>query len=918
MFTRNSSQRWHEDVPGSRWFRADLHLHTLDDHPNANLAKPPGVGDPTDPASIDAYARAFLKAAVANNVEVLGITPHSPCSGRDDNTSVVWHIVETWNCGQDDDGVPFRDKIYAVFPGLEPSLQDGADGLHLLFLFDPEIQRDVYLRACALMMGAVTPYVNGSLQISQENAATVFSALEDLHTREKRGWDFVCLAAHAFGQKGLFALKAQVLQHFPHSSIQALELPDDSLPEGELAKKPFLADGMRQYRHAFYHSSDAYQVSDIGKRFTCLKLASPRIESLRQAFLAADSRLRIAYTKDAAGNLQLRGDLPEASPAGRPWLHSLTVTGGTSFFAGNDGHGQPRSLTIRFSPDLTCIIGGRMTGKSSLLDGLRVYGKFQMPLENALAQDVGERAEKRFLSGGASVATTIRGPVNTVAPFAERWPAWFFAQRELQRIAREQSTRRYILYRLLPAEAAGLLQRDGRLKELDQLLEQSYTKVKGLYATRVEAQTKVETASAAKEQCARVQAAGIQDLAVAQADCGRLEGLTTAVSEADASFPAHEEVAARLRLPTIGDAEVLKALNGQEADGFRRLVADVLASLTKQRELLAKMKENIAAAIQVASLKADDTRARVQEALIRSGGTAEELNRFADLMKVVSEFEPAQERLRIATDAYWQELKRFAAYHRERLKLIRQQRTAMKAVIDAVAARSGQDIRITSEEGGVTEPLSQWLTAFKIPHLTRWWNGVRQEGMHPERIRTAVKKVQRLVDELHMSSAVAESFVKAVGPLQVFELASLRSEDRYDIEMRVTAPGGATTYRSLERLSGGAQVTLLLSLLLETDDATPLVVDQPEDEADKDYLLTFLIPALRRLKGKRQVIFVTHDANIVVNGDADHVVFLQADADQVTRSVQGAIDESTVRDVVVETLDGGRDAFSLRQAKYGF
>jgi len=63
--------------------------------------------------------------------------------------------------------------------------------------------------------------------------------------------------------------------------------------------------------------------------------------------------------------------------------------------------------------------------------------------------------------------------------------------------------------------------------------------------------------------------------------------------------------------------------------------------------------------------------------------------------------------------------------------------------------------------------------------------------------------------------------------------------------------------------------------LLETEDTIPLVVDQPEDEADKNYLLTFLIPALRRLKGRRQVVFATHDANIVVNGDADRVVFLQ-------------------------------------------
>jgi hypothetical protein len=66
-------------------------------------------------------------------------------------------------------------------------------------------------------------------------------------------------------------------------------------------------------------------------------------------------------------------------------------------------------------------------------------------------------------------------------------------------------------------------------------------------------------------------------------------------------------------------------------------------------------------------------------------------------------------------------------------------------------------------------------------------------------------------------------------------------------------------------------VSLLLSLLLESDDTRPLIIDQPEDELDKSYLFETVLPALHRLKGHRQVIFATHDANIVVNGDADQV-----------------------------------------------
>jgi hypothetical protein len=138
-FIRQTSQKWHDEVPGSRWFKADLHIHTLDDHPNPSLVCPAGVTDPVNEQHIETYARAVLKSAAQRGVEVLGLTPHAPCAGTEDRTSVVWHIVHMWNTGSDDDGVLFRDKIYAVFPGLEPNFRDGSNGLHLLLLFDPEI-----------------------------------------------------------------------------------------------------------------------------------------------------------------------------------------------------------------------------------------------------------------------------------------------------------------------------------------------------------------------------------------------------------------------------------------------------------------------------------------------------------------------------------------------------------------------------------------------------------------------------------------------------------------------------------------------------------------------------------------------------------------------------------------------------------
>ena len=126
------------------------------------------------------------------------------------------------------------------------------------------------------------------------------------------------------------------------------------------------------------------------------------------------------------------------------------------------------------------------------------------------------------------------------------------------------------------------------------------------------------------------------------------------------------------------------------------------------------------------------------------------------------------------------------------------------------------------------------------------------------------------------------------------------------------------SHRPLEKLSGGQRVNLLLSLLLETNDERPLVIDQPEDELDNRFLFETMLPALKRLKGHRQIIVATHNANIVVNGDADQVIQLEATADRGHIARSGAIEDPAIRDAIVQTVDGGDEAFRLRRLKYGF
>ncbi len=115
---------------------------------------------------------------------------------------------------------------------------------------------------------------------------------------------------------------------------------------------------------------------------------------------------------------------------------------------------------------------------------------------------------------------------------------------------------------------------------------------------------------------------------------------------------------------------------------------------------------------------------------------------------------------------------------------------------------------------------------------------------------------------------------------------------------------------------------MLLLLLLESQ--APWVVDQPEDDLDNRFITDGVVPKIRDEKRRRQFLFATHNANIPVLGDAELIIGLTAsgEADQgkarLPREYMGSIDTHSVRELVEEVLEGGKDAFEMRRLKYGF
>jgi hypothetical protein len=93
------------------------------------------------------------------------------------------------------------------------------------------------------------------------------------------------------------------------------------------------------------------------------------------------------------------------------------------------------------------------------------------------------------------------------------------------------------------------------------------------------------------------------------------------------------------------------------------------------------------------------------------------------------------------------------------------------------------------------------------------------------------------------------------------------------------------------------------------------VFDQPEDDLDNRFIFRTLVDAVRQLKLERQLIFVTHNANIPVLGEADNVIVMRMETPtKAAPPVTGSVDE--VKEHILTLLEGGADAFRRRHQKY--
>jgi len=173
------------------------------------------------------------------------------------------------------------------------------------------------------------------------------------------------------------------------------------------------------------------------------------------------------------------------------------------------------------------------------------------------------------------------------------------------------------------------------------------------------------------------------------------------------------------------------------------------------------------------------------------------------------------------------------------------------------------------------------------------------------------KKILSNEEEMNLSELINSEYFVKDGAKEFLRLMLLNYSDFWQV---ITKPKYKN--KELSQLSVGMKGTMYLCLKLATDPfMKPFIFDQPEDDLDNNFIVNELVPIFRTIKKYRQVIIVTHNANLVVNADAEQVIVAENENESINY-ITGSLENINIRNKVCEILEGGIDAFRKREKKY--
>ncbi len=845
------------------------------------------------------YNTALVSALRAQEVEVIAITDHQ----RADTGESLAQAA--------------RDSGIIVFPGAELETKDG---VHFLCLFDP----DTPAKKIAGILGDCGIHDQG-----KPPAGIKY----DVHELIEKAKDFHCqfVAAHVASEKGLLRVLDNQTRAttWKNPSLMACSLPGPiaDAPDG---LRPILENKNPDYRRdrpiAILNVQDVSAPDEVVRPgSTCwIKMSEVSIQGLRQAFLDPSSRIRLAS---------------DPVPEDHSEFVALSWQGG--FLDG---------ASVHFNENLNVLIGGRGTGKSTVVESVRyVLGLDPLGEEAGTAHD---GIVSHVLRSGTKISLLVSvhrparthyliertipnqpvvrddmGNVLTLKPTDVLQGVEIFGQHEISELSKSPERRTRLLDRFIEADPAQAKKKS----DLQTKLESSRTRILEIVKEKGQIEERLSQLPALEATLVRYQKAGLEEKLKEQSLLVKEEGVLTAakgkfvpfhtiLTQLQKALPLDRSFVADKALDELPGKAILAPLDAA-LDAFSKEMDD---AATKIETGIEKAKSDIEAV-----QKNWDARklgvASAYEAILRDLQKNKiDGAEFIRLRKQIEEMKPLRDRL--------------AALDKELTEKETERRTLLVDWEDAKAADFRQLERAAKKvtrklEGrvlveviraGDRQPLFTFLDEKMGGRLAETKTALKQYA--DLSVSAFVETCRQGKDAVVKAYAVPGSQADRFATLQkdlLLEMEELDLPATTTIKLNVAADGQPAQWQTLEELSTGQKATALLLLLL-LESQSPLVVDQPEDDLDNRFITEGVVPKMKEEKRRRQFIFATHNANIPVLGDAELIVGLSASGDadlgkaKIPEKHMGAIDSNPVRQLVEEVLEGGKDAFEMRRLKYGF
>lgn len=882
---------------GANFYTSDLHIHTLKGSP-----------DVTD---TQMTVEGIVETAVKQHISIIAITDHN----NDQNIAAAL-----------EEAAKFAGQLLLI-PGVEITTAHG----HLLVYFPQEKADNV---------GALLARIGIVPKKGAQDSHTTASMAGVIAEAEKLGG--LCIAAHIDRPSVGFEVLAKGYPNWKRDVITSAGLyglefdrpenliwysaDDEPTSDGGERKKLLTARASSPGTSArpvlaTIQNSDAHSLADFVARnqkrlLTRFKLSELSFEGLRNALIDPEARTRAAAT------------IPPAVP------RVLGIQIGGGFLDG---------CMVRFSDNLNTFIGGRGTGKStsvtSLAYGLGIRDELQEQdncPDNVViyCEDAGGvKYRYERLRGQDPVVRARSKDDNTIREVApDTFRVEFYGQGELSEVAKDPLKHPTLLQHFLDkhivlsdlqareAELVGeLAQNSSQLTPLEAaaaVLSPKLTKVKEINAKLQVAETgklkeiaSFQSHLAAEQDFARaldevrkVYDTGLtlgnfrRDYDAIAADYGAITGdsqtaaifpeVKKAISEVN-DFLDAEENRINARFKQAGqalrvDLQRVAARHQHLGDDLKTKIIDLqkkglsgsiaeLNDLTKERTILSQ---------QIATI-------RGQDAVLR-GLHTKRRQLLAELASVRGEM---SDRRKKQLKSINENLKRTIEDYSVFLYY------DSPGVIDEFLQFILSAMQGTYFQEETAKSFCAKLSPSQLADFVR--NGdlksISATGV-------GVEWAQQILSRLRVLSSLHELEVIYVPEKPVFKIVAK------------TAPPKTS---SIDQLSDGQKHTILLTIAMLAESNLPLIIDQPEDDLDNAFIFRSVVSTLRRIKERRQVIMVTHNANIAVLGDSELILPMRRSGDGGVVFELGSIDRNHTRKAVQDILEGGELAFRKRKEIYG-